>query len=96
MPVVGWRLRSVPDLVKASGNRRAILWERRGLDVEGERLGRHELGDDVGGFLLLDDVADPAGVLFEQGDDRLAFRFRDPRQAERLELGQKLGRTACS
>ena len=32
-------------------------------------------------------------MLFEQGDDRLALRLRDPRQAERLELGQELGRT---
>ena len=32
-------------------------------------------------------------MLFEQGDDRLAVRLRDPRQAERLELGQELGGT---
>src|SRR5580704_13059734 len=70
------------------------MWERRGLEVEGQGLGPHELGDDVDCFLLLDDVANPTGVLFEQGDDRLALRFRDPREAERLELGQKLGRTS--
>src|SRR5580704_10377143 len=69
------------------------MWERRGLDVESERLGLHELGDDVDCFLLIDDVADPAGVLFEQGDDRLALRLRDTREAERLELGHELGRT---
>ena len=35
-------------------------------------------------------------MLFEQGDDRLAVLIRDPRQAERLEFGQQLGRTGVA
>ena len=71
------------------------MWEWHGLEVEGERLGLHELGDDVDCLLLLDDVANPAGVLFEQRDDGPSVLIRDPRQAERLELGQELGRTGA-
>jgi hypothetical protein len=70
--------------------------ERSGLGVEGERLGLHELGDDIDCFFLIDDVADPAGVLLEQGDDELTVFIGDPRQAERLELGQEFGRTGVA
>jgi hypothetical protein len=72
------------------------MWERRGLDIEGERLGRHQLSDDGDGFLLLDDVANATSVFLEQSDDGPPVLVRDPREAERLELGQEIAGPAAS
>ena len=82
-----------PRFGEGDRNGRAVVWERSGFNVEGERLRLHQFGDNVDRFSLVNDIAHPTSVVLEQRDGGPSVLIRNPRQAEGLKLGQKLGRT---